>query len=59
MPCFFVREGADDEPELLKFDHDPRTGGTAHAYTYLIHGGGWVPDATGILGEFVCRTGQY
>ncbi len=59
MTCFFVREGAGDEPELLKFDHDPRTDATAHAYTYLIHGGWWVPDATGVLGEFVRRTGQY
>jgi hypothetical protein len=58
VTCFFVREGAGADPELLKFDHDPRTDATAHAYIYLIHGG-WVPDATGVLGEFVRRTGQY
>jgi hypothetical protein len=61
MTCFFVRDRAPagSRPELLRFDIDPRVETTAKAYRYLIHGGWWVPDTTGVLGELVRTTGQY
>lgn len=35
------------------------TGAREHIARYLIHGGWWVPDTTGVLGELVRTTGQY
>jgi hypothetical protein len=60
MTCFFVRASTTGSPsELLRFDIDPRVETTAQAHRYLIHGGWWVPDTTGVLGELVRTTGQY
>jgi len=58
---FFVRGGPSvgSDGDLLKFDRDPREDTTAEAYRYHIHGGWWVPDTTGVLGELVRRTTQY
>jgi hypothetical protein len=61
MSCFFVCDGAPagSGPDLLKFDRDPRVDATAEAYRYLVHGGWWVTDTTGVLSELVRRTGHY
>jgi hypothetical protein len=58
-PAFSCEQTTGSPSELLRFDLDPRVETTAQAHRYLIHGGWWVPDTTGVLGELVRTTGQY